>query len=319
MAARGSFDLRAALCFVAVAEERSFTRGARRSGMTQPSVSEAVRKLEDQLGFPLFVRPSRSVQLTASGEAFLASMQRVAQSEEDARRVAEALRLGLRERLRIGAPYASAGIPERSALFHAFMADHPNVSLEVLHGTKDQLLRELTAGRIQFAIVVRPFDASGSEWLLLHHGIGHFLVPEEDPLAQRASIRVADLKGRSVIAPARERDPEYFASHFDPLSRAGAKLVPAPENIDQAMESFARLRRLVHLRFGLGRGARKAVGDMVRLPIDGEPIDLEYALVRRTGALSPAARTFWSMAERTLKPATEAAASSAPRRRKRST
>lgn len=304
MPARPAFDLRAVLCFVAVVEEGSFTRGARRLGLTQQSISEAMRRLEGQLGFALFVRPSRRIQLTAQGEAFLVAARAIARSTGDAQALAQALRLDQRERLRIGALYVSAGIPERAALLHSFMQRHPKVRVEVVHGLKRDLLAQLRASEIDFAIVLRPFDPRGFEWLLLHYGFAHFLVPQEDPLSQRNTLRVTDLGGRSVAAPPREADPEYFASHFERIAAAGATLVPAPEGIDEAMENFARLRRLVHVRFGLGRGARRVLDDMVRLPIeDGESLDLEYALVRRDEPLASAARAFWALAERELKAA----------------
>jgi DNA-binding transcriptional LysR family regulator len=301
MASRAGFDVRAALCFVAVAEEASFTRAAERLGMTQPSVSEMIRRLEHRLGFALFVRPSRQVQLTATGQAFLVSARKLARAHEEAQDFAQALARGIKERLRIGAAYASASIPERSALLAAYMQSQPQVSVEVVHGLKADLLRKLRGGETDFAVVVRPFAEHGLEWLTLHHGVGHFLVPIEDPLSKKSGVRVADLAGRSVVMPPREQDPEYAASQFDPLGACGAVLVTAPESIDQAMESFARLRRMIHLRFGLGRGKRRVLGDMVRLPVIDRSIDLEYALVRRAETPAPATQALWALAQKQSK------------------
>lgn len=296
MATKTTFDIRAAICFVAVAEEASFTRGAERLGLSQPSASEMIRNLEDRLGFALFVRPSRRAQLTDKGKVFFEAAQKIARANEEAQGLAASLKLSILNRLRVGTTYTSAIIPERIALMQGYIASEPRVDLEVVHGIKSDLLRQLRTGEVDVAIVVRPFDDHGLQCLPLHHGIGHFLVPIEDPLALQDGIRIADLKGRTVATPPRDRDPEYVSSHFDPLAECGATLVQAPEDVDQAIESFARLRRMIHLRFGLGHGQRREFGDMVRLPILDHPIDLEFVLARRDETPSAPVAAFWALA-----------------------
>ncbi|MFZ2870722.1 LysR family transcriptional regulator, partial [Zavarzinia sp.] len=76
------FDIKAVLHFVAVAEDMSFTRAARRLGIAQPWLSRRIRQLEEQLGFALFERTTRSIELTARGRGFLDAAREVASAVE---------------------------------------------------------------------------------------------------------------------------------------------------------------------------------------------------------------------------------------------
>jgi DNA-binding transcriptional LysR family regulator len=297
MPARTAFDVRAALTFVVVAHEKSITRGAVRLGMAQPSVSDAIRRLEDQLGFPLFVRAARRIELTPKGQAFLVVAEKLSQANAEAQQFARSLREGLMERVRIGASYSTTNLPERAALIEAFVTQRAQTGLEVVHGLKTELVERLRRADVDFVFLSQPFDVRGLQALRVHQGVGHFLVPAEDPLSAKESMGLRDLAGRKLVAASRENDPAIYDALFLPLAEAGATLVTAPEGVDRMMEQFARLRRLLHLRFGRGQGKRKVLGDMVRLPLRGEPILLEVFLARRPAPLSAGAEAFWKLAE----------------------
>jgi len=296
MVARTDFDIRHALCFASVAKTRSFTKAAELMGLTQPAVSGIIAKLEAQLGFPLFVRGARRVELTAKGEAFLAIAVQIEKLNEAAQEQARELRDGTGKRLRFGAPFQSISIPERAALLDNFLTRYPNVRLEISHGTQPDLVEKLDRDELEVALLLRPFDTSGMRFVKIHQSIGHLLVPVEDPLAARQGLRRADLAGRAIVGARRDLDPSTYDYLYAPFARAGAIIVHAPETVDHEMERFARLRRLIHLRFGLGTGARKAFGDMVRLPLLDEPLLLEYFVVQRSRQTSAEAAALLAMA-----------------------
>src|ERR1700760_1500862 len=112
-------ELRHLRYFVAVAEELHFGRAAERLHVAQPPLSQQIRKLEDLLGYPLFQRTSRSVQLTVAGEALL----------ERARRM---LRKGQRD---VGSLYVgfigSAMLSILPALFRSYREAYPRVQLHL--------------------------------------------------------------------------------------------------------------------------------------------------------------------------------------------
>jgi DNA-binding transcriptional LysR family regulator len=82
-------DFRNLRYFVAVAEERGFRRAAQRLHVSQPAVSQQVRKLEEDLGVQLIERTPRRVALTPAGEAFLVEARRILQQVDHARRSLE--------------------------------------------------------------------------------------------------------------------------------------------------------------------------------------------------------------------------------------
>jgi DNA-binding transcriptional LysR family regulator len=296
MGTKAEFDIRHALCFASVARTKSFTKAAELMGLTQPAVSGIIAKLESQLGFPLFVRESRRVELTAKGEAFFAIALQIESVNTAAQASARELREGPVKRLRFGAPFQSLAIPERAALLDAFLTRLPDVRLEISHGAQPDLLEKLDHDELESALLLRPFDTAGLRCVKIHQSVGHLLVPIEDPLAGRPGLRRSDLAGRPLVGPRRDIDPPCYDWLYAPFAKAGAAIVHAPEGVDHEMERFARLKRLIHLRFGLGQATRKVFGDMVRVPLLDEPVLLEYFVVQRIRQRSAPARAFFSLA-----------------------
>src|SRR5207244_6535001 len=95
-------ELRHLRYFVTVAEELHFGRAAIRLSIVQPSLSQQIRQLEDELGFPLLQRTKRSVELTDAGKVFLTEAQRVVAQVHDANRAAQRAYSGEVGRLSVG-------------------------------------------------------------------------------------------------------------------------------------------------------------------------------------------------------------------------
>src|ERR1700750_1405314 len=95
-------ELRHLRYFVAIAEERSFTRAAERLWVAQPGLSSQTRRLEDELGVQLFERHSRGVDLTAAGELFLERARATLDAADAAAAVGRDLRAGFAGAIRLG-------------------------------------------------------------------------------------------------------------------------------------------------------------------------------------------------------------------------
>jgi transcriptional regulator, LysR family len=95
-------ELRHLRYFIAVAEELHFGRAAARLHMAQPPLSQQIRQLEEELGFQLFHRTKRSVQLTEAGAVFLAECQRIVQQLEQAVQLGQQVSRGERGQLVLG-------------------------------------------------------------------------------------------------------------------------------------------------------------------------------------------------------------------------
>src|SRR5262245_20553671 len=119
-------DLRHLRYFAAVAEERHFGRAARRLRMAQPPLSRQIQDLEAELGFALFDRSARRIELTPAGAVFLAHARRVFEALDLAVQQARRASVGEIGRVVIGylSSLAYSGITE---LLRAFHARHPSV------------------------------------------------------------------------------------------------------------------------------------------------------------------------------------------------
>jgi DNA-binding transcriptional LysR family regulator len=148
--------------FVAVAEEQSFTRAARRLSYVQSALSVSIRALERDLGVRLFDRTTHRVALTDDGETLLPSARQTLASVEQTRDLAAALKGVLRGTLRIGI-MQSFGYLDVPALLGRFHREHPHVEIEMRPsaGGSQALVQELKRGGTDIAFVSLMGDPVG--------------------------------------------------------------------------------------------------------------------------------------------------------------
>ncbi len=136
--------------FLAVAQSLSFTQAAERLGIRQPTVSQHVRKLEQAVGRPLFVRDTRTVTLTADGEAMAGFARTILAAHEQA--VAHFTGSGLRGRLRFGVTDDLALTP-LPRILRDFRQLYPRIDLELTVAQSPNLLRRVESGHLDVAYV----------------------------------------------------------------------------------------------------------------------------------------------------------------------
>jgi len=206
--------------FAVLAEELHFGRAADRLAITQPPLSSAIKALEEELGVRLFDRDSKQVQLTPAGAAFLvdvrAILERIARSRDTAKAVAS----GQRGRLDIGVT-GSLFYRELPRILAAFGARMPNIEVTLREtGSAEQvdalLHGELHAGFIN-AATVPPQLAS----MPLRTDRLVVCLPEGHALAQRRSLRIADLAQERFVMFDRDVAPANYDNVIAAFSRAG--------------------------------------------------------------------------------------------------
>jgi len=287
-------DLRRMECFVAVAELLSFTRAADRLGIAQPWLSAEIRKLEADLGYPLFDRGTRHVAVTQEGKHLLPHAQAMLEQVLRVEAAAQALRRAQAGHLRIGAPAYSAHVTERYQLIRQFMDRYPQWTVEVENDWTPRLLPQLLRGDLDVAFLLAPFPNAGLDARLLRREPNHLLVPLEHPGAHGPVLDMNSLRHARIAAWRRAINPALFDHSYAPLIAAGAELVPAPEIADAAMWEFAFRHRLMLLTVGW-QVPPFADEDYVELPIEGDLIVTELYVVRRTGAHSGPVDAFWRL------------------------
>ncbi|HWY68927.1 MAG TPA: LysR family transcriptional regulator [Terriglobales bacterium] len=179
--------------FCAVAESGNFTRAAEAARVAQPSLSQQIHKLEDELGAKLFDRLPRSARLTQFGKAFLPKAQAIL------RQIGEA-RVEIREMASVESGEVVLGaIPTVAPyllppMLSSFGRQHPSVSVSIVEEITPTLLERLHEGTIDLALLALP--VSGGELIvseLMQESL-FAVLPKEHPLARRRSLRLDDLR-----------------------------------------------------------------------------------------------------------------------------
>ncbi|MDQ6657083.1 MAG: LysR substrate-binding domain-containing protein [Actinomycetota bacterium] len=150
-----SFDAEQLRSFLAVAQSLSFTQAAASLGLRQPTVSQHVRKLETASGRTLLLRDTRSVSLTADGEAMAGFAREILAAQEQA--VGYFTGSGLRGRLRFGVTDDLALTP-LPRILRQFRQLYPRIDLELTVGQNDVLRRRIESGHLDVAFTKRGAD-----------------------------------------------------------------------------------------------------------------------------------------------------------------
>lgn len=194
-------DLRQLKYFVAVAEERHFSRAATRLHLSQPPLTRQVQALEDELGAKLFVRTSRGVELTQAGATLLADARDIHTLVDRASARARLAGAGQAGRLDIGL-YGTAMFDVLPRLLTSFRGAHPQVQLVLHQGRGTEQLVALRRGRVELAferMVPHEDDLAvelvASEPVVVALNADHRLV-------DLAAVDVMDLENDDWILPA---------------------------------------------------------------------------------------------------------------------
>jgi DNA-binding transcriptional LysR family regulator len=191
-------ELRQLEYFVAVAEERNFTRAAERVHISQSGVSAQIRQLERELGAELFDRSARTAALTVAGKAALEHARAaLAAAEALGQAVGEVTDL-IRGRLTVGMVIGCTVTPLFDALA-AFRRAHPGVEISLLEGDSDRLVEGVRAGALDLALVGVPAAPEGLESLTIISERLVAAVPPGHPLAERRQVALRDLAGHPIV------------------------------------------------------------------------------------------------------------------------
>jgi DNA-binding transcriptional LysR family regulator len=276
--------------FLAVATERSFSAAARRLHRTQPAISQAVKRIEDELGERLFDRSSRDGTLTEAGRLLQDYAQRLLGLASEAQSAIQELQHVRRGRIVIGANEAAV----HSLLPHIerFAAAHANVLIDVRRVPSRQIANAVLDRTLDFGVLtfqpadrgVQTFPLGGDEIVLL--------TAPKHPLAARRRVTLEEV-GREVVI-----------AHSDP-SPARDRVLRAYErkqtaiNIQIALPSLDGIKRAVETGMGVALLPRRcalteiARGHLtaIRVPELGVPRQVRLVF-RKTGERSRAAEAF---------------------------
>jgi DNA-binding transcriptional LysR family regulator len=269
--------------FLAVAEEKGFSRAAKRLRRTQPAVSQVVRKLESDLGEVLFERSARDGTLTAAGEVLREYARRMLTLRSEAASAMEELKSLDRGRLLIAAN-------EYTCLYLLPILDRfrrlcPQIGVSIQRSLASRIPEDLLQRTVEIGVLsFRPEGVYTDELA--------FVVNPDHPLAKEKGIAIEELGAESFIAhnvpsPLRRQVVAAFEKHKTPLNM-GMEL-PSLE----AVKRFVAMGNGVALVPGLTVGRELLSGELVQVPVEALRFERHLRLVHRKQAnLSHAAVAF---------------------------
>ncbi|MFR0636903.1 LysR family transcriptional regulator [Glutamicibacter soli] len=187
--------------FIAVAEELHFGNAALRLRMAQSPLSQTIRKLERSLGTELFVRSTRSVELTAAGHALLPHARQVMEELTIAAQAVKVPQGKVYGKLSLG----FTGVLNQLALppmTRALRSTHPDIELTLVGRVMTHdAVHQLEAGSLDLAFVGLPVDSARINSRLLAQEAFGMVLPQEHPLADREGVELAAFADDSFITP----------------------------------------------------------------------------------------------------------------------
>jgi DNA-binding transcriptional LysR family regulator len=231
--------------FVTLAETLNFHRAAERLNMAQPPLSISIRKLEEELGAPLFWRGPQGVQLTPEGLAALEDARQALVHADQMQRVVRETIAGERGGLRIGF-VGSATYRLLPRLLRSFRQRFPMIEVTLTESRTADLLHEVESGAIDVAIVRTPvLSCTRAEIALVEIDRLCIAVSRESRFAGRRRARLVDFRDEPFVIYSRESVPGMHALTMIACQKAG--FVP------HIAEQAAQLQTIVCLvESGLG-------------------------------------------------------------------
>jgi LysR family hydrogen peroxide-inducible transcriptional activator len=183
---------------VAVARERHFGRAAEACFVSQPTLSVAVKKLEDELGVPLFERRANEVSVTPLGERIVEQAQRVLEEVEALKQLANQGQDPLTAPLRLGAIY-TIGPYLLPWLIPALRKRAPKMPLRVEENFTAVLSARLRQGELDAILISLPFEEPGVVTLPLYDEPFVVALPTDHPWTKRKTIKAAELPDENLL------------------------------------------------------------------------------------------------------------------------
>ncbi|MBK7598382.1 MAG: LysR family transcriptional regulator [Acidobacteria bacterium] len=284
-------DLSQLEIFLSIAEEKSFSRAAEKMLRTQPALSIAIKKLEEDLGETLFDRSSKSGTLTEAGKILISYAQRMINLRDEAIEAVSELKGMYRGRLTIGAN-ESTSLYMLPKLLMEFRKRHPRIKIEVYRNVSERIPSEVLERNLDFGFLSYDPMHPSLQSMEVHRDELVLVVPAKHRLAGAKQVTVKDLGEEQFVAhnvktPARTRIFELFAQNRTPL------------NICIELATLDTIKEFVLLNAGIAILPRLAVqdeiasGKLVEVPVKGMRIEKHLRIVfRREHSLSHAAKSF---------------------------
>lgn len=195
-------ELRQLKYFEKAYEEQNFSEASRLLHISQSTLSQQIKQLEEELDILLFDRIGKRVIPTEAGKAFLPYARKAIQDAESGRQIIHDLKGLETGTLHIGATYSLSTL--LTAALTAFTQAHPKIKVNITFATSDELLEQLSEGHMDCVLSFLPEELNGSfDTLPLFSSGLYFIVHQSHPLADVSSVTLKRLSQTPLILPAK--------------------------------------------------------------------------------------------------------------------
>jgi DNA-binding transcriptional LysR family regulator len=285
-------ELRHIRYFLAVAEERHFTRAAAKVGIGQPPLSQQIKDLEGEVGAALFHRLAHGAELTEAGKAFLAGVKEMPLTAERATMAARRAARGETGSLRVGFTASATFNIVVPNTIRAFRRAHPDIDLTLEEANTAPLITRLRERTLDAAFL-RPGAAGSGELQVRRLSEEPMVValPKRHSAAAFERIDLALLKDEPFLLFPREIAPTLYDTVVDACRKAGFEPI-----IGQVVPHMASIVNLVAAELGVSivpaSMMQVRVTGIAYRPIAGQSPTTRLALAYRRGETSPVVRNF---------------------------
>lgn len=278
-------DLNKYALFVDVANTKNFTKSGERMGYTQPGVSHILKSMENEMGFPLFVRTRQGVFLTPNAEKILPIVRQLLSVNEQLEQTINSLN-GLSTGHLTLAAFASISRNWLPRVVYEFQREYPGIELELLEGGTDEIVEWIEDSRVDFGLISRP-KTERLEWIPLHEDPLLAILPPCYPTSDMDAFPVAKMADKPFIISAKGVD--YDIHH-------ALKISGVSPNIQFSCRDDQSIIAMVHNNLGISILPELVVKGNA-IPVSTLPLKPFFSrelgiAVHSMDSLTPAARQF---------------------------
>ncbi|WP_198517304.1 LysR family transcriptional regulator [Vibrio sp. HA2012] len=207
--------------FITVAEYRNFSRAAEKLNTVQPSISRQIKKLEEIIGTPLFIRSPHELELTQSGEVFLEHAKLILRQFEQAKSQALEAAMVAGNKINVGL-FSGTEQPFFDKVLIPAKKKYPDLSVNLMSKNEVELVENVKDGTLDVGFLIGPVLDPNLNYHPVCKQKVAVAIAETDPLASKEKVNLQDLTNMPLYLPKDEDSPFYksalrhLLSHFAP-------------------------------------------------------------------------------------------------------